>query len=87
MKCISLCQESRRKPVSIGTQKLTKHYGFELKIGKNFSELRKHMVFNHQKPPKGINIKAHYKNREKAWKNLKGQNVSKCIVLVSTKKA
>ncbi len=57
------------------SQKLTKHYGFELKIGKNFSELRKHMLFNHQKPPKGISIKEHYKNREKAWKNLKGQNV------------
>ena len=57
------------------SQKLTKHYGFELKIVRNFSELRKHMLFNHQKPPKGISIKEHYKNREKAWKNLKGQNV------------
>ena len=33
------------------------------------------MVFNHQKPPKGVSIKDHYKKRENAWKNLKGQNV------------
>ena len=57
------------------SQKFIKHYGFKLKIGMNFSELRKHMVFNHQKPPKGVSIKDHYKKRENAWKNLKGQNV------------
>ena len=56
------------------SQKLTEYYGFTLKIGINFSELRKHMVLNHQKPPKGVSIKEHFKNREKAWKNLKGQN-------------
>ena len=32
-------------------QKFLKEYGFELKIGKNFKELRKHMVLNHQTPP------------------------------------
>ena len=52
-----------------------KDYGFDLKIGKNFSELRKHMLMNHQKPPKGVSVQDHYKNREKAWKNLKGQNI------------
>ncbi len=56
------------------SQNLTEYYGLTLKIGMNFSELRKHMVLNHQKPPKGITIKQHFKNREKAWKNLKGQN-------------
>ena len=30
---------------------------------------------NHQKPPKGVSVQDHYKNREKAWKNLKGQNI------------
>ncbi len=56
------------------SQNLTEYYGLTLKIGMNFSNLRKHMVLNHQKPPKGITIKQHFKNREKAWKNLKGQN-------------
>ncbi len=56
------------------SQNLTEYYGLTLKIGMNFSDLRKHMVLNHQKPPKGITIKQHFKNREKAWKNLKGQN-------------
>ena len=56
------------------SQKLTEYYGLTLKIGMNFSKLRKHMVFKHQKPPKGVSIKEHFKNREKAWKNLKGQN-------------
>ncbi|MDC1086866.1 PAS-domain containing protein [Alphaproteobacteria bacterium] len=56
------------------SQKLTEYYGLTLKTGMNFSKLRKHMVFKHQKPPKGVSIKEHFKNREKAWKNLKGQN-------------
>ena len=57
------------------SKKFLKDYGFDLKIGKNFSELRKHMLMNHQKPPKGVSKEDHYKNREKAWKNLKGQNI------------
>ena len=48
------------------SQNLTEYYGLTLKIGMNFSDLRKHMVLNHQKPPKGITIKQHLKNREKA---------------------
>ncbi|MFL2830495.1 MAG: PAS-domain containing protein, partial [Candidatus Puniceispirillales bacterium] len=57
------------------SQNLTKHYGFELKIGVNFSQLRKHMVLNHQTPPKGISVEKHLKNRENAWKKLTGQNI------------
>ena len=57
------------------SKKFLKDYGFDLKIGKNFSQLRKHMLMNHQKPPKGVSKEDHYKNREKAWKNLKGQNI------------
>ena len=56
-------------------QKFLKEYGFDLKIGKNFKELRKYMVLNHQTPPKGISVEKHLKNREHAWKNLKGQNI------------
>ena len=51
------------------SKNLTEYYGLTLKIGMNFSDLRKHMVLKHQKPPKGMTIKDHLKNREKAWKN------------------
>ncbi len=61
------------------SQNLTEYYGLTLKIGMNFGKLRKHMVLNHQRPPKGITIKQHFKNREKAWKNLKGQNTRESI--------